>query len=58
LNPFHFPQRRCREDDEVLERVGRNIGFGTTIRVDQGTEFVSSDLDLRAYQRGVTLDIP
>ena len=41
---------------EVLERVGREIGFPTTIRVDQGTEFVSRDLDLWAYQRGVTLD--
>jgi putative transposase len=27
-----------------------------TIRVDQGAEFVSRDLDLWAYQRGVTLD--
>jgi putative transposase len=27
-----------------------------TIRVDQGTEFVSRDLDLWAYQRGITLD--
>jgi transposase InsO family protein len=26
------------------------------IRVDQGTEFVSRDLDLWAHQRGVTLD--
>jgi Integrase core domain len=26
------------------------------IRVDQGTEFVSRDLDLWAYQRGVTID--
>ena len=26
------------------------------IRVDQGTEFVSRDLDLWAYTRGVTLD--
>jgi transposase InsO family protein len=25
------------------------------IRVDQGSEFVSRDLDLWAYQRGVTL---
>jgi putative transposase len=41
---------------EVLERVGREIGLPTTIRVDQGTEFVSRDLDLWAYQRGVTLD--
>jgi putative transposase len=41
---------------EVLERVGRQLGFPATIRVDQGTEFVSRDLDLWAYQRGVTLD--
>ena len=28
----------------------------STIRVDQGTEFVSRDLDLWAYANGVTLD--
>jgi transposase InsO family protein len=39
---------------EVLERVGREVGLPTTIRVDQGTEFVSRDLDLWAYQRGVS----
>ena len=27
-----------------------------TIRVDNGSEFVSRDMDLWAYQRGVTLD--
>jgi putative transposase len=32
------------------------VGFPKAIRVDQGTEFVSRDLDLWAYQRGVTLD--
>ena len=41
---------------DVLERVGRELGFPAAIRVDQGTEFVSRDLDLCAYQRGVTLD--
>ena len=41
---------------EVLEQVGRLHGFPSAIRVDQGTEFVSRDLDLWAYQRGVTLD--
>ena len=40
----------------MLERVGREIGLPASIRVDQGTEFVSRDLDLWAYQRGVTLD--
>jgi putative transposase len=41
---------------EVLEEVGRQVGFPAAIRVDQGTEFVSRDLDLWAYQRGVVLD--
>jgi putative transposase len=41
---------------EVLERVRREVGLPATIRVDQGSEFVSRDLDLWAYQRGVTLD--
>ncbi|SCB56032.1 Integrase core domain-containing protein [Bradyrhizobium shewense] len=27
-----------------------------TIRVDQGSEFISRDLDLRAYQKGVVQD--
>ena len=31
---------------DVLERVGRQGGLPATIRVDQGTEFVSRDLDL------------
>ena len=39
-----------------FEEVGRQVGFPKAIRVDQGTEFVSRDLDLWAYQRGVTLD--
>ncbi|MGY2932218.1 transposase InsO family protein [Bradyrhizobium sp. GM6.1] len=34
----------------------KEVGFPATIRVDQGSEFVSRDLDLWAYQRGVTLD--
>jgi transposase InsO family protein len=41
---------------EVLEEVGRQVGFPTMIRVDQGTEFVSRDLDLWAYHRDVVLD--
>jgi putative transposase len=40
---------------EILEEVGRQVGFPKAIRVDQGTEFVSRDVDLWAYQRGVTL---
>jgi putative transposase len=41
---------------EVLERVGREMGLPALIQVDQGSEFVSRDLDLWAYQGGVTLD--
>ena len=47
---------RAADVVEVLERVGRQHGFPKAIRVDQGTEFVSRDLDLWACQRGVTLD--
>ena len=32
------------------------MGLPATIEVDQGSEFVSRELDLWAYQRGVTLD--
>lgn len=48
-----LPWRRRRG---VLERVCRTIGFPAAIRVDQGSEFVSRDLDLWTYQRNVTLD--
>jgi transposase InsO family protein len=40
----------------TLDRVCRQTGYPKTIRVDQGSEFVSRDMDLWAYQRGVTLD--
>ncbi|MDB5660543.1 MAG: Integrase catalytic region, partial [Cypionkella sp.] len=32
------------------------LGYPRTIRVDQGSEFISRDLDLWAYTKGVTLD--
>ena len=40
----------------TLDRVCRTAGYPKTIRVDQGSEFVSRDTDLWAYQRGVVLD--
>jgi len=43
---------------QVLEKVCAEVGYPATIRVDQGTEFVSRDLDLWAYANGVTLDFP
>lgn len=47
-----------RGEDVVatLDRVCGKIGYLRMIRVDQGSEFVSRDMDLWAYQRGVTLD--
>jgi len=38
----------------TLETVFTRIGYPRTIRVDMGSEVISRDLDLRAYQRGVT----
>ena len=40
----------------TLEGVCSGTGYPKTVRVDQGSEFISRDLDLWAYQRGVTLD--
>jgi len=40
----------------VLEQVCATVGYPKTIRVDQGSEFISRDLDLRAYANNVTLD--
>jgi transposase InsO family protein len=58
FSPAIEPRFNFRGPDvvEILEEVGRQVGFPKAIRVDQGTEFVSRDLDLWAYQRGVTLD--
>ena len=40
----------------TLTRVCRDHGCPRTIRVDNGPEFISRDLDLWAYMNGVTLD--
>ncbi len=41
---------------QTLERVCRQIGYPATIRVDNGSEFISRDLDLWAYHKGVVLE--
>ena len=41
---------------ETLERVTARYGVPRQIRVDNGPEFISRDLDLWAYARGVVLD--
>lgn len=58
FSPALEPRFTCRGIDvvEILEGVCKEVGFPATIRVDQGSEFVSRELDLWAYQRGVTLD--
>ena len=55
--PAIDPRLSYRGEDvvQVLEKVCARVGYPTTIRVDQRTEFVSRDLDLWAYTRGVTL---
>jgi putative transposase len=56
--PVIDPRFSYRAEDLVgtLERVCSKAGYPAMIRVDQGTEFVSRDLDLWAYTNGVTLD--
>lgn len=56
--PAIDPRLSYRGEDVVstLERVCRQTGYPMTIRVDQGSEFISRDLDLWAYQKGVVLD--
>ena len=58
FSPVIDPRFSYRGEDvvETLERVCKSIGYPETIRVDQGSEFISRDLDLWAYQNDVTLD--
>ena len=41
---------------QTLERICRQVGYPAVIRVDNGSEFISRDLDLWAYHKGVVLD--
>ena len=58
FSPVIDPRLSYRGEDVVqtLERVCKILGYPKTIRVDQGSEFVSRDLDLWAYHKGVILD--
>lgn len=58
FSPAVDPRFSYRGEDVVqtLERVCRTVGYPKAIRVDQGSEFISRDLDLWAYHNAVVLD--
>ena len=58
LSPAIDVRQNYRGADVVatLERAAADAGLPKTIRVDNGPEFVSKELDLWAFIRGVTLD--
>jgi putative transposase len=57
-SPIIDPRFTYRGEDvvQVLDRVCSEAGYPSTIRIDQGSEFISRDLDLWAYVHEVTLD--
>ena len=50
VSPVIDPRFSCKGEDVVatLDRVCRQIGFPATIRVDNGSQFISRDMDLWA----------
>ena len=58
LSPAIDVRQSYRGSDVVdtLERASRAIGYPKTIRLDNVPEFISRELDLWAFMKGVTLD--
>ena len=58
LSPAMDVRQNFRGSDVVdtLERVSRQLGYPKTIRLDNGPEFISKELDLWAFMHDVTLD--
>jgi putative transposase len=58
LSPAIDVRRSYRGSDvvETLERAACDLGYPKTIRLDNGPEFVSKELDFWAFMKGVTLD--
>ena len=59
LSPVVNLRFSYRGEDVVatLGQACREIGYPKAIRVDNGSESISRDIDLWAYQRGMALDI-
>jgi hypothetical protein len=58
FSPVIDPKFSYRAPDviDAPDRACAEVGYPRAIRVDQGSEFVSRELDLWAYAKGVTLD--
>ncbi len=58
FSPATDPRFSYKGEDVVqtLERVCSEVGYPKTIRVNNGSEFISRDLDLWAYANDVILD--
>ena len=58
FSPVIDPRFTYKGEDVVrtLERACKLFGYPKSIRVDNGPEFISRDLDLWAYQKDITLD--
>ena len=58
-SPVIDPRFTYRSENvvEALDQACAELGYPKAIRVDQGTEFVSRNLDLWAYAHGVTLEL-
>lgn len=60
LLPLNDPRFNYCSEEVVttLDRACRKIAYPKTIRVDNGSEFISREMHLQAYQLGVVLDFP
>ena len=58
FSPVIDPRFSYKGEDVVrkLDEVCKRVGYPKTIRVDNGSEFVSRDMDLWAYKHNITLD--
>ena len=58
FSPIIDPRFSYRGPDVVmkLDEMCAKVGYPKTIRVDNGSEFVSRDMDLWAYKHNITLD--